>query len=310
MRKVNALSFYSLSPTSLAMMALFVGIVCFSIGNVITRFTEVGPSATAFYRLFLAMPMTLLWGMAFIQPRSSVADRGKTPVSFWKAAPWGIACGLCMGGEIALMHHAYTQVGVSVTVFLNSFAPLFVVFGAWLLLKQRPARSAVLCLIIAAPGAFLLSGLDPFSGVLSFKEGSMTALMSAVLFAGFIIAGTQMRKICSAKTVLNWTNVVACLLLAPLAVFNQEQLLPMGWEGWAVLVAIAFISQVLGMKLYTQAMGGLSSTFISFSSLLQPILTMMLAWVVLDEKLTALQMAGAVIVLISVGLNNLRTAKA
>jgi len=309
MRRNQIATLPVLSPQALAMIALFFGVACFSVGNVITRFADVGPTASAFYRLFFAMPMMWGWGMIFMQSSSRTTRTITVPVSWRVLAPYGIACGLFLGGEVALLHHAYVKGSVGVAIFLNNFAPLFVILGAWFFMKERPAKYALICLACAAPGAFLMSGLDPFNGGGVMGAGSVEALLSAVCYAGFVLCGTRMRRYCSSKTVVNWTNATAIFMLAPLAIFNQEQLIAQSWEGWAVLVTIAFVSQVLGMNLYIQSMGVLSSTFVSFFSLSQPIMTMILAWWVLEETLTSLQMVGAVIILLALGVNNLAPKK-
>ncbi|WP_417821787.1 DMT family transporter [Terasakiella sp.] len=309
MRRNQIVALPTLSPQALAMIALFFGVACFSVGNVITRFADVGPTASAFYRLFFAMPMMWGWGMIFFHSPAGTQRASVSQVSWRTLAPYGIACGLFLGGEVALLHHAYIKGSVGVAIFLNNFAPLFVILGAWVFLKERPGKYALLCLVCAAPGAFFMSGLDPVNGVVAMGEGSIEALLSAVCYAGFLLCGTRMRRYCSSKTVVNWTNATAILMLAPLAIFNQEILIAQSWEGWAVLVAIAFVSQVLGMNLYIQSMGVLSSTFVSFFSLSQPIMTMILAWWVLGETLTGLQMIGAVIILLALGVNNLAPKK-
>jgi len=298
-----------LSPMTVALLALFGGIACLSIGNVITRFADVGPTASAFYRLFLAMPMGWLWGLMYMQSGGRPAQVQTVRVGWRKLAPYGLACGFFVGAEIALLHHAFAAGQVGVTVFLNNFAPLFVILGSWLLFGERPGRFALICLALAVPGAFLLSGLNPTTGAFVLDDGVVAALLSAVCFAGFVLAGTRMRQHCDAKTVLSWTNMSACLMLAPVAIFNQEVLIAQSWQGWGVLLAMALVSQVLGMRLYTMAMGCLSSVFVSFSSLSQPIMTMLLAWWVLGEMLTSLQLIGAAIVLVALGVNNLAPKK-
>ena len=308
MRKILAAPQAFLTPTHMAYIALGIAILCFSIGNVITKFVDVGPAASAFYRLFLAMPMA--WAMLFLLENKSTKKATRTPVPFMKTAPLGIACGLFFGAEIGLLHYAFTQGSVGIAIFLNNFAPLFVILGSWLFLGQKPSQKSILCLTCAAPGAFLLADIDPNNIMASLNGGSIAALLSALCLAGFLMSATQLRKTVRAKTVMNWTNFIACLMLAPIAILTKEQLLPQGWEGWAVLLSIVIISQVMGMNLFTQAMGTLTSTATAFGALAQPVLTMVIAWFVLNETLTNNQLLGAVIVLGIISLNNTKTKTA
>jgi len=79
--------------------------------------------------------------------------------------------------------------------------------------------------------------------------------------------------------------------------------LPASWHGWAVLLAVALVSQqVLGQSLVAYALAGLPAAFSSVALLLQPMIAAALAWAILGEALGLWQTAGGAVVLAAVVL--------
>ena len=70
----------------------------------------------------------------------------------------------------------------------------------------------------------------------------------------------------------------ACAALLPVAPLSGEGLLPTSLQDWAVLAAVALVSQVLGQSLVAYALAGLPAAFSSVALLLQPTIAAALAW--------------------------------
>ena len=308
MRSLNQMALGGVrpSPMALALFSLFMAVLCFSIGNVITRFADVGPASTAFFRLFLAMP--IMWFMmgVSLQSKENDGDEEYLPVLNIKVIGIGVLCGVLYGVEITFLHYAFTQGSVGVAVFLNNASPLLVCLGSWLFFSEKATGRTFLCLMFAIPGVLLLAGIsDGFETAVSIN-GVIAALISAVLWAAYILTCKQLLRIQTRRQVANWTNIVACLSLLPIAFLTNEQFFPSTWEGWALLLSLAVIAQVIGMNLFTLALRTLSSTMTSIFGLLQPVLSALLAWWILGETLTTMQVVGACVVIGAVSINSKR----
>jgi drug/metabolite transporter (DMT)-like permease len=94
----------------------------------------------------------------------------------------------------------------------------------------------------------------------------------------------------------------ACAALLPVALLSGESLLPASWQGWAVLVAVAIVSHVLGQSLVAYALAVLPAAFSSVALLMQPTIAAALAWAILGEVLGPWQAAGGAVVLAGVVL--------
>ena len=79
------------------------------------------------------------------------------------------------------------------------------------------------------------------------------------------------------------------LLLFALAL--GEQIMP---GNWGPVVALAFTSQLIGQGLIIYALPHFSALVVGLTLLTQPALAAMIGWLVYDERLTALDLTGGV----------------
>ena len=94
-----------------------------------------------------------------------------------------------------------------------------------------------------------------------------------------------------------WSTAITALCLLPAALVAGEALVAATWSGWAVLIAIAWVSHVGGQGLIAFALAHLPAAFSSVALLVQPVSAAALAWILLGEALGGLQAVGAAVVI-------------
>ena len=285
------------ATAGLALAALLAGAAGIAFAPIFVKISEVGPVATAFWRVLLALP--ILWAWMEIEGRRS----GKP------GRPSGLrdllvlfASGLFLGSTFALWHLSLELTSVATSTLLVNLAPVFVALGAWLFLGQRFGAAFLVGMAIAVGGAALLvaGGTSGLGGGEAGGDG--LAALAAVFYAGYFLSVSGLRPRFSTAAVMAYGAPAACAALLPVALLSSETLLPASWQGWAVLVAVAVVSHVLGQSLVAYALAVLPATFSSVALLLQPTIAAALAWTILDEALGLWQAAGAAVVLAGVVL--------
>jgi drug/metabolite transporter (DMT)-like permease len=280
----------------LALAALFAGAIAISFAPIFVRLSQVGPSATGFWRLALALPAFWLWlsfeGRGPVAPRqpANLADYGRLALA-----------GLCLAGDLAVWHWSIKFTSVANATLLANFSPVFVAVGAWLFFRQRFSLLFYLGMGVALAGAAILIG-SGFNLGGQHLLGDGLGMLAAVLYASYMLAITRLRRDFSTATIMAWSGVVTCLALLPVTLLSGEKLLAVTLAGWAVLVGLALISQVAGQGLITFALAHLPVPFSSVSLLLQPVMAALLAWIILSEPVSLWQAVGGVIVLAGIFL--------
>lgn len=284
------------------MAAIFAGAVGIAFAPVLVRKSEVGPSATAFYRLLFAAPV-LWWWMLAAQRGGKSEARPATASDFL----WLSTAGLFFTGDLALWHWSLQFTSVANSTLLTNFAPLFVTIGAAMFLRERITPAFVAGMIVALAGAILLS-----IGRIEFTSnrwlGDALAVITAVFYAGYLLTVKHLRGRFGSSTTMAWSGAVSCLSLLIVAVLSGEVLMPVSLKGWLVVIALGVVSHLIGQTLIAFALGHLPASFSSLILLLQPVLAALLAWVVLEERLTLWQWIGGAVILSGIFVASQATA--
>jgi drug/metabolite transporter (DMT)-like permease len=276
-----------------ALAALFAGATCIALSPIWVRIADVGPTASAFWRVALAVP--LLWAAAALAPRASAPP---DPRRRWLLA----AAGLAFAGDLAFWHWSIQATSVANATLLANLASIFVTLAAWLLWRQRPSGQFLVGLACALAGVALL--------VRASRGSSPTALLgdgfgviTAMFYAWYLLTVKRLRDLGAATLrLMAVTTTLTAAILLPVALASGEAMVPASAQGWLVLLGLAWITHAGGQGLITYALAHLPAAFSSVGLLLQPVLAAAFAWTLLGEPLVALQVAGGAVVLAGIYL--------
>lgn len=278
----------------IALGALITGAIAIGFAPIFVRLSEVGPSATAFWRIALAVPVFWLWtsfeGQNSTQPTSR-------PVGYL----WLGLAGLFYAGDLTVWHWSLQFTTVANATLLTNFAPIFVALGAWLVWGQRFSRTFLSGLVLAITGAALLISAS-LSLSVQHLRGDALGLVSAMFYGSYILTVKQLRGHFSAATIMMWGGLASCAAILFIVLLSGEQFLALTLTGWVVLISLALVSQVGGQGLIAYALRHLPAPFSSVTLLLQPVVATFLAWVILNETLSPWQALGGAIVLAGIWL--------
>lgn len=284
------------TPARLAFPALLLGATAIGLAPIFVRLSETGPVATAFYRMFLSLPVLGVWWWTERHRCGSLTTANNRRIRSWL-----VAAGLFFAADLAVWHWSIRITTVANATLLANLAPLFVTLASWTLFGQRFRAGFLIGMAIALAGAFVL-----MSASLGFGQtrlvGDLLGMLTAVFYAGYIVSVARLRAGVSTATVMFGSAAVSAAALLPLALLSGENLLPVSVNGWFVLLALAVVSHAGGQGLIAWALAHLSAAFGSVSLLWQPVAAALFAWLLLHESLGAWQVAGGIIVLAGIYL--------
>jgi drug/metabolite transporter (DMT)-like permease len=287
-------------PATLALVALFAGAVAIAFAPIFVRLSELGPSATAFHRLALALPALWLWVWLEHPLHARAGARHRVPASRGDFLRLALA-GLFFAGDLAVWHWSINFTSVANATLLANAAPIFVTLGGWLLFGERFSGRFVLGLVLAMAGAAVLMGQSLSFGVEQLL-GDALGLLAALFYASYILAVGRLRATFSTATIMAWSGVVTAITLLPVALLSGESLLPATAFGWGVLLGLALFSHTCGQSLIAYALAHLPAAFSAVGLLLQPAVAALLAWWLLAEPLGGWQALGGAVVLAGIVL--------
>jgi drug/metabolite transporter, DME family len=211
-----------------------------------------------------------------------------------------VAAGLLSGtGFYIALIYTFEVAGVAVGTVLLYFAPSIVAFGAWAMFNDRITRIQKLALCLS------LLGVTGVSGVLIGGEavrpiGVALGLTSAVCYASYSLLGQQLLRRLNPLLVVAATGLIGSIgmWIVKLAIDGTD--LP-SLEAMLWIVGVTGIgTTLLPLVLYTWGLSKLGAARASLLTTIEPAAAVFLAFVILDETLTALQLAGGGLVLASI----------
>ncbi|HEX6957783.1 MAG TPA: DMT family transporter [Ferrovibrio sp.] len=278
----------------LALAALIVGALAIAFSPIFVRLSEVGPTATGFFRAFLAVPpLWLIW--RFRPAAETSATPGLPPLSLI------LIPGLLFGGDLFFWHLSIKYTSVANATLLSNFAPVIVTLGAWLVLKETITASFLVAMAVAICGALMLVGAS-FQIGQGHVLGDMFAFTTAIFYGAYMIAVAKLRGRHGTQQLMMWSSLVTALALLPMVWVMGEDLFPASAHGWVILFGLAWISHALGQSLIAYALGHLPASFSSLVVLIQPVAAAFFGWLWLGEGLQSLQIAGGLVVLCGIVL--------
>jgi len=277
--------------TRLGFLALLGGATGIGFAPVLVRWSETGPTATAFYRLLFALPLLWLW--AKLDRRANPhapqpAGRG----DFLRLA----VAGLLFAADLSIWHWSLQFTTVTNSTLLANSAPIFVTLGARFLFGDRITASFICGMTVALLGAVMLAGTS-FSLSSKHLLGDALSILAAVFYAGYLLAVKRLRKNFSTPTIMAWAGLSSCAAFGLVAWVSGDKMWAATQRGWWVLLTLALVSHVGGQTLITYGFGHLPASFSSVTLLWQPVVAAATAWVLLGEQLKSLQALGAMVVL-------------
>ena len=278
------------SEFALGIVAMIAAALAMSVSPTLVRFADVGPLTSAFWRVFLVLPVLWVWMQ---QDEKKGGRRGK------RFAIATVFAGLAFAGDLLFWHLAIMNTTVANATFFATMAPVWVVVFGWLLLRQRTERTVLaglaLCIVGGSALVFESLNVNPIHAL-----GDGQGIVTGMFFGLYFLAVGAARKVTGAGRVTFELSVVTAAVLFAFAMVIEGDLVPKTLSGWAVLFALAFVSHAGGQGLLSVALGRLPTAFSSLVIFLEAIAAAGIAWVVLDEPVSWLQAAGGVIIIIGI----------
>lgn len=284
------------SDGRLALSTLLLGAVGIAFAPIFVRLSELGPTATAFYRLLFALPALWLW----LQVQNRGPRRPAGPSSYRDCARLA-AAGLLFAGDLALWHWSILFTSVANATLLANFAPIFVTLGAWMIFRERFSPLFLAGLVTGVSGAVILMA-DSITISRQHLIGDGLGLLTAVFYGGYLLTVSRLRRDFSTATIMTWSGTVTCIALLPIALLSGEGLIAHSLTGWLILLGLGLISHAGGQSLIAYALAHLPAGFSAVSLLLQPVIAALLAWALLAEALAPMQGLGGLVVLAGIVL--------
>ena len=219
----------------------------------------------------------------------------------------GMAIGGAFSAMMAAELFALKHTLASTTSFLENTAIVIVPLMEALLHRKLPCKKALFCAGLTLIG---VGSLTLRSGRFSFGLGEGLCMLSAILYAVAIILTDRLSRkgdplligIAQVGFIGLFTTIASCIFESPR--------LPAGTSEWLPILGLALVCSCFGFTLQPVAQRRIPSERASQFCALNPLSTALMSSAFLHENIGIMGAIGAVLILGSIMLESVRSAKA
>lgn len=280
-------------PVVLPWVAIIMGVAAVSSASIFVRLSSAPPLVIATWRMGLATLM--LAPFALVGGRRGMLAMGRRD----------LALSILAGGFLAV-HFGAWMTSLSLTSVASSAVlvethPLFVMFASRLAFGETTSGAAVVGALIAAVGSAII-GLGDSAGGGSALFGDMLALLSALMFAGYVIVGRGVRQRLSVAPYAFVVYGICSLALGVTSLASGARIYPYPTRDYMLFLALAAVPTILGHTVFNWALRYVSASVISVSVLGEPVGATLLAMALLKERPPASAVAGGILVILGIAI--------
>ena len=206
-----------------------------------------------------------------------------------------IASGIALGLNWMLLFEAFSHTTIAVAVLCYYLAPVFVIVGSPFILKERITGLQLGCVLGALLGMVFVSGF--IDGELRGFWGIVLAMSAAVFYASVMFLNKFVKGVSTYdSTVMQLGS--AALVFIPYALLTVD-FTSLEWttKGLMLLVVLGVVHTGVAYALFFGSFTKLPAQTISIYSYVDPLMSVLLSWLVLHEPLGWTGFVGALLIL-------------
>lgn len=247
-------------------------------------FDVVSPARVSQIRAFIAAAVLLpyAWYRGLLDPRGHLG--------------WLALLGLNLALVGLTFYWALDRLGVGPGATMQYLGP-FIVLAFMAAVQRRPvSRFTWGAAVLAIAGVGLIT--EVWAGDLD-GWGLASGFTTAALFASYFLLGEHLGKSLPALTMIAWGFLFASLfwlVVLPVWSFPTDQ----SGTVWAKLIWVGIAGTALPFLAQFAALRRVASGIVGVVATAEPVIAAGAAWVMLDQSLSALQIAGGLVVVLAV----------
>lgn len=286
---------FARTPVLKALVLLTLGAMILGVGPVLVRFAKpAAPEVIAFWRMLIALPF-----LALIAKFSNTSQTGLSSGSN-KERAMAFSAGVFLACDLACWHSAIMVTKVANATLLIGLSPFWVAFMSALYPGLRLSTRFFVALILCFGGMSMLTSVTGFAPQLG--RGEILSIVASIFYAIYTYLYAMICKRMNPTHALTWSTFGSATFMFVVAFFRAQNLWSFEVQTWLAFIGLGIIIQVMAWLLISRSLKDLHATVGSLGLLGQQLATVFFGWLLLDERLGAIQLVGCVIMLVGMAL--------
>lgn len=276
--------------------------------------------------------VNVMWGLSFIFSKTALSEGMPVmTLAFWRyvlTAAMMLPMCLKMEGGVRLGKWApralmTTLLGITVYFYFEysglqrttasaaslilALVPMLTLLLRVVFCRERISLIRWFAVALSLIGAYFVIVTDNSEGA-GTLVGNLLMVCACLCWTGYILTTPKLMEACSSMRVSTWQAVAATITLAPFAIGERAQWVPVSATAWVCIFLLAAVCSALCYVLYNEAIRSVDSLTVSLTINLNPVAACIGGAMLLGESLTGMQLFGGVLIILSMVADTLETS--
>lgn len=274
-----------ITQTKKAYCKYILALLLFGSNGVVASYIPLSSYEIVFLRSFIGSIFLVL---VFI------LSKGKFSVGNKRHLAYLLISGAAMGANWMFLYEAYAQIGVGVATLACYCGPVIVMLLTPFLFHEKMTAAKLLGFLAVMIGMYCVNRQALLQSGLSW--GLLCGLMSAIMYAVMVIFNKKAESITGLENAM-YQLAVSFITVAIFTIIKQGVRIPVTSESIVPILLLGIVNTGVGCYLYFSSIQQLPAQSVAICGYLEPISALLFSAVFLQERLTYIQIVGAILVL-------------
>ena len=267
--------------------------------------------------------VNIMWGLSFIFSKTALSEgMPAMTLAFWRYLLTAVMMlPMCLKaekgvrlGKDAPLALVTTLLGITVYFYFEltglkrttasaaslilALVPMLTLLFRIAFMRERISAIRWITVVLSLVGAYFVIITDGGEGA-GTLIGNLLMVCACLCWTGYILSTPRLMENHSSLRVSTWQAVAAVITLAPFALMERGEWVPVSLKAWICIFALAAICSALGYVLYNEAIRTVDSLTVSLTINLNPVAACIGGALLLGETLSGTQLFGGVLIILS-----------
>lgn len=201
--------------------------------------------------------------------------------------------GVAMGASWMFLYEAYARIGVSIATLAYYCGPVIIMILSPLLFKEKMTGTKLLGFLAVLVGMLCVTGQLSRE---SNSFGLIYGILAAVTYAIMVISNKKAASITGIANSM-WQLMISFITVGIFILLKQGFTFHMTSESLIPILILGIVNTGIGCYLYFSSIGTLPVQSVAICGYLEPLSALTFSAVLLGEKLSFVQIVGALLIL-------------
>jgi drug/metabolite transporter (DMT)-like permease len=274
----------SSSPVPI-IIPLIIGVIALSFSSIFIKWSTAPASIQGMYRLLFTVLLMIPFGIRRISEFRRILIKNRLLLGL---------SGFFLALHFLLWMGSLKYTTVASSTIILALEPVFIWCGAYFLFKERISAFARLGMMIAIVGAGFI-GWGDISVSSTNLFGDVLSFVGTLAVAVHMLLGQKLLSQVSPYVYNLSVFSSAVVVFALYNLFNEVSFTNYADQEWGIFLLLAIVPTIFGHMLFNWLLQYISATTVSMSILGEPVGASILAFLLLHEKMSVMQISGGLL---------------